>query len=399
MSKKHRNQNIQRRDNTTPNPIAVWLTDGDSLACTGYTSLADNPEIMTACHKIAELIGSLTIHLMANTEKGDQRIINELSRKIDIEPEMHMTRSTWMNAIVMNLMLYGKGNSIVIPHTYNGFLQNLEPIGADRVSFNPIGYRDYKVVVDGKERNPESLLHFVLNPDKIYLWKGKGLTVCLKDLAENLKQAATTEKGFMESKWKPSVIVKVDALTEEFSNPTGRQKLLDSYVKSAKVGEPWLIPAQQFEVEQVKPLSLADLAIADTVQLNKRAVAAILGVPPFLLGVGEYNQAAWNNFVLNTIKPICISIQQELTKKLIISEKMYFKFNVLSLLDWDIKSIYEVFGGLADKGIVTPNEVRDRIGMNQLEGLDTLRILENYIPVDDIGNQKKLTSAGGADNE
>lgn len=400
MSRKRKNHNnIQnKRDNNT-NSIAVWLADGDSLACTGYTSLADNPEIMTACHKIAELIGSLTIHLMANTEKGDQRIINELSRKIDIEPEMNMTRSTWIHAIVMNLLLYGKGNSIVVPHTYQGILQNLEPIGADRVTFMPIGYRDYKVVIDGKTKSPENLLHFVYNTDKNYLWKGKGLTVCLKDLADNLKQASKTEKGFMESKWKPSVIVKVDALTEEFASPTGRQKLMDSYVKSANVGEPWLIPAQQFDVEQVKPLSLADLAIADTVELNKRTVAAILGVPPFLLGVGEYNQAAWNNFILNTIKPICIAIQQELTKKLIVSDKWYLKFNVLSLLDWDIKSIYEVFGGLADKGIVTPNEVRDRVGMNQLEGLDTLRILENYIPVDDIGNQKKLTSAGGAENE
>ena len=400
MSRKNRNRNIQqKRETGTPNPIAVWLTDGDTLACTGYTSLADNPEIMTACHKIAELIGSLTIHLMANTEKGDQRIINELSRKIDIEPEMHMTRTTWMQAIIMNLLLYGKGNSIVVPHTYQGFLQNLEPIGAGRVGFQPIGYRDYKVLVDGKARSPENLIHFVFNPDKVYLWKGKGLTICLKDLAEVLKQANRTEKGFMESKWKPSVIVKVDALTEEFANPQGRQKLLDSYVKSASVGEPWLIPANQFDVEQVKPLSLADLAIADTVQLNKRAIAAILGVPPFLLGVGEFDRDAWNNFILSTIKPICISIQQELTKKLIVSEKMYLKFNVLSLLDWDIKSIYEVFGGLADKGIVTPNEVRDRVGMNQLEGLDTLRILENYIPVDDIGNQKKLTSAGGAENE
>ena len=398
MSKKNKNRTIQqKRDNTTPNPIAVWLSDDDTLACAGYTNLADNPEIMTACHKIAELIGSLTIHLMANTEKGDQRIINELSRKIDIEPEMHMTRTTWMQAIVMNLLLYGKGNSIVVPHTYNGYLQNLEPISADRVSFKYIGYRDYKVMVDGKERSPDNLLHFVFNPDKTYLWKGKGLTVCLKDLADNLKQAAKTEKGFMESKWKPSVIVKVDALTEEFSNPTGRQKLLDSYVKSANVGEPWLIPAQQFDVEQVKPLSLADLAISDTVEINKRTVAAILGVPPFLLGVGEYNKEAWNNFIQNTIKPICISIQQELTKKLIVSEKMYLKFNVLSLLDWDIKSIYEVFGGLADKGIVTPNEVRDRVGMTQLEGLDTLRILENYIPVDDIGNQKKLNNGGGTD--
>lgn len=398
MSKKNKNRNIQqKRDAGTSSPIAVWLND-DSLACTGYTSLADNPEIMTACHKIAELIGSLTIHLMANTERGDQRIINELSRKIDIEPEMHMTRSTWIQAIVMNLLLYGKGNSIVVPHTYGGILQNLEPIGASRVTFNPIGYRDYKVVVDGKARSPENVLHFVFNPDKNYLWKGKGLTVCLQDLAEVLKQASRTEKGFMESKWKPSVIVKVDALTEEFSSPQGREKLLDSYVKSANVGEPWLIPAQQFDVEQVKPLSLADLAIADTVQINKRTIASIIGVPPFVLGVGEYNKEAWNNFILNTIKPICIAIQQELTNKLIISEKMYLKFNVLSLLDWDIKSIYEVFGGLADKGIVTPNEVRDRVGMNQLDGLDTLRILENYIPVDDIGNQKKLNK-GVSNNE
>lgn len=398
MSKKNKNRNIQqKRDAGTSSPIAVWLND-DSLACTGYTSLADNPEIMTACHKIAELIGSLTIHLMANTERGDQRIINELSRKIDIEPEMHMTRSTWIQAIVMNLLLYGKGNSIVVPHTYGGILQNLEPISASRVTFNPIGYRDYKVVVDGKARSPENVLHFVFNPDRTYLWKGKGLTVCLQDLAEVLKQASRTEKGFMESKWKPSVIVKVDALTEEFSSPQGREKLLDSYVKSANVGEPWLIPAQQFDVEQVKPLSLADLAIADTVQINKRTIASIIGVPPFVLGVGEYNKEAWNNFILNTIKPICIAIQQELTKKLIISEKMYLKFNVLSLLDWDIKSIYEVFGGLADKGIVTPNEVRDRVGMNQLDGLDTLRILENYIPVDDIGNQKKLNK-GVSNNE
>lgn len=393
MSKKKKRQitNSQKRDINSY--VGYWLTDNDNI-CPGYTSLADNPEIMTACRKIAELIGSITIHLMANTERGDQRIVNELSRKIDIEPEMHMTRSTWMQGIIMNLLLYGKGNSIVVPHTYNGILQNLEPIGSGRVGFEPIGYRDYKVLIDGKAKNPDSVLHFVFNPDKNYLWKGRGITVCLKDLAENLKQASATEKGFMQSKWKPSVIVKVDALTDEFSNPTGRQKLLDSYVKSSNVGEPWLIPAQQFEVEQVRPLSLADLAIADTVQLNKRAVASIIGVPPFLLGVGEYNKEAWNSFVNNTIKPLCIAIQQELTKKLIISEKMYLKFNYLSLLDWDLKTISDVFGGLADKGIVTPNEVRDRIGLNQLDGLDELRILENYIPVDEIGNQKKLITGG-----
>ena len=176
----------QKREVGKQNPIALWFTDGDEITCKGYTSLADNPEIMAACHKIAELIGSLTIHLMANTERGDQRVINELSRKIDIDPEMHMTRSTWVQAIVMNLLLYGKGNSIVVPHTYKGNIVNLEPIGAARVGFQPIGYRDYRVIIDGKSKDPESVLHFVYNPDKLYLWKGKGLTVVLKEIANNL---------------------------------------------------------------------------------------------------------------------------------------------------------------------------------------------------------------------
>lgn len=362
----------------------------DTLCVSGYTSLDHNPEIMTACRKIAELIGSMTIYLMSNTENGDVRIINELSRAIDIDPMPTMTRKGWMEAIVMNLLLYGHGNSVVMPHTWNGYLESLEPISASRVSFLPVGFRDYRVVIDGKEKKPGNVLHFVHNPDPVYLWKGRGLQVSLRDVANNLKQAAATEKGFMESKWKPSVIVKVDSMVDEFSSPEGRKKLLKSYVESAETGEPWLIPAEQFSVEQIRPLSLADLAINDTVQLDKRTVASIIGVPPFVLGVGEYSKDAWNSFIQNTVRPIAIGIQQEMTKKLILSPGWYLKFNTLSLMDWDLQTIYTVFAGLADKGIVTGNEVRDRIGISPMEGLDELRILENYIPADRIGDQKKL---------
>ena len=79
-----------------------------------------------------------------------------------------------------------------------------------------------------------------------------------------------------------------------------------------------------------------------------------------------------------------------MTKKLILSPQMYLKFNERSLMDWDLNSIYSVYGGLSDKGIVTGNEVRDIIGMSPLDGLDDLRILENYIPSNMIGQQKKL---------
>lgn len=375
--------------------LVLGGTNAEGELCVpGYTNLSRSPEVLTACRTIAELIGSITIHLMNNTELGDERIVNELSRTIDINPMPNMTRATWMSAIVMNLLLYGKGNSIVQPHTHQGYLESLEPIAASRVGFESIGARDYRVLIDGKAKDPKSLLHFVLNPDENNLWKGKGLTVSLRDVANNLKQAAATEKGFLSSKWKPSLIVKVDAMIDEFSGVEGRKKLMNDYIQSAEQGEPWLIPAEQFSVEQVKPLSLADLAIKDTVELDKRTIASVIGVPPFVLGVGEYSQAAWNNFIQNRVRIIATIIQQELTKKLIISPNWYLKFNTLTLMDWDLQTIAAVFGGLADKGFITGNEVRDRIGLSPLEGLDELRILENYIPVDKIGDQAKLLPGG-----
>lgn len=360
----------------------------------GYVSLDKCPEVMTGCRRIAELIGSITIHLMDNTEQGDVRIVNELSRMIDITPTPTMTRSTWVQSFVMTMLLSGRGNSIVLPHTRGGYLKSLEPIAASRVSLVPKGWSDYEVYIDGKMFRKDDVLHFVYNPDPLYLWKGQGINVSLKDIANNLKQAEATKKGFLESKWKPSVIIKVDAMNESFADPEKREQMLDNYIKMEGAGKPWIIPGEQIDVETIKPLTLADLAISETVEVDKRTVAAVLGVPPFLLGVGEYSKEAWNAFVQNTVRPIALSIAQEMTRKLIINPRWYLKFNTLSLMDWDLKTISDVFGGLSDRGFITGNEVRDRIGMSPVDGLDEFRVLENYIPIEMSGMQSKLIQGG-----
>lgn len=382
--------NRKKRSDTTktpPSAFGIWLKEDGCP--TGYTRLSDNPEILTGCRRIAQMLATATIRLMNNTKDGDVRIENELSRTVDINPMPNMTRQKWMEAIVMTLLLYGDGNAVVQPHTWQGYIQSLEPIAAQRVGFEPIGYRDYRITIDGKSKNPGDLLHFTLNPDSVYLWKGKGLRVSLKDIANNLKQATETEKAFMSSEYKPSIIVKVDALTDEFSSPEGRQKLLDSYVKPSTKGEPWLIPAEAFDVEQVKPLTLGDLAIKDTVELDKRTVAAILGVPPFMVGVGEYKREEFNYFIQTTIMALAKGIAQELTKKLLINPSWYFELNVWSLMDYDLKSMSDILLAGSDRGFVNGDEWRDRMHMNPA-GLKEYKILENYIPYDLSGAQKKL---------
>ena len=367
----------------------------DTLCAQGYTNLAHNPEIAAGVDTIAKLIGSMTIHLMENSETGDVRVRNELARKVDIDPCSTMTRSTFVAWIVRTLMLEGNGNCVVYPQTRRGLLRDLIPIPASLVSFTPSGDWGYKVYIAGREYNPDDVLHFVLNPSSFYPWKGEGYRVSLADVANNLKQAAKTEKGFMESKWKPSLIVKVDALVDEFSSAEGRQKLLNEYINTAQAGEPWLIPAEQFSVEQVKPLSLSDLALSDMVTLDKRTVASILGVPPFVLGVGDFQRDAWNNFINSTIMPLARSIEQELTKKLLYSPGWFFRFNSRSLYNYDLQELAAVADDQFVRGIMTGNEVRDWLGLSPVDGLNELVILENYIPRGMIGDQNQLNGNGG----
>ena len=371
--------------------VLALIKDGD-LECAGYTSLDHDPTILTACQAIATLVGLVSWHIMENTDGGDRRIRNELSRKIDIDPNSYTTRADFYESIAMNMLLYGNGNAIVRPHTENGYLRDLEVVPMDRVIFVPdnvFGY-GYWVYIDGVKYDPRDLLHFRLHPDKDYPWKGTGIKVAIKDIANNLKQAAHTEKGFLSSEYKPPLIVSVNAMGEEFQKKEGRDKIAEDYLKTSKAGQPWIIPAEQMNVTSVKPLTLQDLAISDTVKLNKETAAAIVGVPSFLVGVGDFKKDEYNNFIQTTVRHIVEKIQQTITKGLILSPNWYIKGNIWALLDWDLAQITQVFTAMGDRGWVTGNEARDRINLEPKEGLDELKVLENYIPADMSGNQSKL---------
>lgn len=360
------------------------------MICNGYTSLENNPEVITAVEQIAQLIASMTIYLMKNTDRGDQRINNELSRIIDITPNEYQNRTNFIFWIAKTMLL--KGNAVVMPKTQAGYLKSLDPIRPDSVSIESnITGNGYNIQINGVTYDPKELLHFVLNPGANEPYKGKGYSVALTNVVNNLAQAQKTINGFMSSKWAPSLIVKVDSMTEEFSSPGGRRKLLDNYIKTNERGEPWILPADAVQVEQVRPLTLADLAINDSVKLDKQTVAAIIGVPAFILGVGEFKAEEWNNFISSRVKYFAAIIEQELTRKLLLSPQLYFKFNARSLYRYDMKELADVANAEFTRGIMTGNEVRDWLGLSPLEGLDELKILENFINLDRIDDQSKLT--------
>lgn len=398
MSKKKRTKQRQKQQERSVGNAALQAfllsADGfDSLAVHGYSSLLDSPDVASAVGVIADIVSSATIHLIQNTENGDVRLKNKLSRFVDISPYSLGTRKTFVSWIVSYMLTAGDGNAYVMPVTRNGYLEDLIPMPTAYAQGQENNSR-YTVAWKGKQFDPNEVLHFVFRPDTNLPWLGRSVRIQLRDVLKNLRQAAATTNSFMSDKWKPGMIVKVDALAEEFEGVAGRRKLLETYVEGQAAGEPWVIPAELIDVLQVKPLSLADLAISDNVQLDKRAVAAAFGVPPFLVGIGSYNQEEYNNFIRKTVIPLADGIAQELTKKLLISPDMFFRFNARKLYAYSYEQLAKVGDDQFVRGIMTGNEVRDWLDLGPLEGLDERVILENYIPAGMIADQKKLNKEG-----
>lgn len=360
----------------------------------GYRSLSDCPEIKSGIEKIAEIVSSMSIHLMKNTDKGDVRITNGLSRFIDIEPSKKMNRQLLISWIVQEMLLHG--NALVIPHTKKGYLYELETIPYGSYSFVEDN-RDYKnnkqyyikINEDNKVYKSDEVLHFRFNPNLKKPWIGESQEIILKDLINGLGQARSTVHDFLEHQMLPTVVVRVDALPADLKSEEGRDEIEKRFIRRAKNGQPWIIPSMM-DVEQMKPLTLNDVGINERVEIDKKSVASILGIPEFLLGVGVYDKDEYNNFIRTKIAVICKAIEQEYTAKILLDDKSYFIFNRKSMLSYDLDTLGDLYMNLYEHGIVTGNEVRDVMGMSPLDGLDKLLILENYIPVDKSGDQKKL---------
>ena len=401
---------------STGGSAVVGISDWDMVRRKGYTRLSESPEVVAAVQTIANMVSVMPIHLMENTKNGNRRIENALSKKVDCNPNEYMTRSTLISAIVRTLLLEGDGNAVLYPETKDGRITNLYLLDPSRITFIEDGFR-YWICYNGKKYDPRELCHIVINPLPDKPWMGSGYKVSLQRIVDGLEATNSTKKAFMESKYAPSLIVTMDGFAEDLiideednesqqraqdAAESAKQKLLRKFVTSEEKGVPWLLP-EGFHIEQIKPLSLNDLALNPSIKLDKTTVANILQVPPFLLGIGSFDQKEWNNFINTRIRFITEAIQQALTKSLLLSDDWFFKFNYRSLYAYDIQTLSTVAKESRAGGIIDGNEARSMLGLSPREGLDELITLENYIPTEKLGDQKKLkdsksSNAGGEEN-
>ena len=378
---------IKRSTRASPTTVsAITIHSPGVVTVPGYHLLSDAPEVSAAVGIIAGLIASMPLHLMENTRKGDIRVRDQLSRKIDIEPWRLGTRSTWMQWIVETMLT--EGEAVVIPQTSGALIADLPPAPGASL-YRPTGSDTYYARYNGYDFDADSILHFRFRPDPDYPWKGIGPELQLQQVVDSILQTASTKTAYMSSEYKPPLIFGVNSDTP-LADPKERSKFVKQYLTRSDPREPLIVPGDLMTIHQPKPLSLTDLAIKDGMELDKKTVAAIYELPPFLLGVGAFNKDEYNRFISGPLMRICKIIEQELTKKLLVSPERYFRFNPRALYAYSLQELSSIAKTMRDSGLMTGNEARNWIGLPPMDGLDELVMLENYIPTARLGDQSKL---------
>lgn len=380
---------IRQRD--APHAVGiVTQTDWDLLFAGGYVPLYSCPEVAMCVDAIADLVSNMTLRLMRNTDTGDVRVVNGLSRAIDIMPNAYQNRKAFVYNIVSTLLTVGNGNCVVLPRfDADGNLLSLMPARPSSVMFDDLPDGGYKIRVGQTVYSPDEVLHFAINPDPERPWIGRGRSVSLSSIVDCINQANATKTALQKSP-APSIVMKVDGLTEDLSTRDGRQKMIDRFVDSNDRGVPWIIPAETMELQQIKPLTVSDLAIKENLELDIKRIAGIYRVPAFMVGVGDFNRDEYDNFITTTVMSIAQVIEQELTRKLLYSPDYHITFNPRSLHSYSITELVSAGKELVDRMAMRRNEWRDWLGLSPDEDMEELLALENYIPADRLGDQKKL---------
>lgn len=360
----------------------------------GYTPLHKHADVKVCVKRIADLVSSMPIYQMQNSDIGNVRLIDGLSRKIDIDPNPYLTRKTLIYKCVEELLIYG--NSFLLPaYDRQGLLQELRPVESRTVSLTPLDDGGYRAKIGNVDFEAEEIVNFVNNPCYNTPWKGQSYKVQLSDVLRNLKQSSKIKSDYYTNQYRPGLIFLFNGDSDVFRSEEEREKVYNKWLKT-KLGMPYMLPESLVDVKEFKNMSLADIAINESVEIDKRFIAALIGVPAFFLGVGEYNEKEYNNFIDTTIRPIAEILQQELTKKLLIATDRFFKFNINGLKAFDMDSrLQAMYEGKA-MGVFNGDEVRVVAGYEPtgIKEMQEFSMLENYIRVQDASKQKKLLQGG-----
>ena len=182
-------------------------------------------------------------------------------------------------------------------------------------------------------------------------------------------------------------------ISEQYKDPTEEQiqqlrnMFIQNYAGIKNAGKP-LIKSDKIKYEKIETDYKDNKAnqLIENRQFQEREISKLFGIPLALLTGGEKEtniEYLYILFIENAIKPVATQFQESINKLIPLSErsKIYFEYNYNSLLKTSLTTRIDTYSKQLAAGILSPNEIRRKENMNEIEAGDTHFVPANYLPL------------------
>ena len=359
-----------------------------------------------ACMKVlSEAIGKLPLKLLKYNERNGVETARKhyLYKILHSRPNPYTTASTFWSTVEYNRNHYGNAYVWIEGAGKNTRLWILPSNSVE------VWYDDARILADIPDiyylySGPSKLYYF--GSEEILHFKGSntldGLVgISVQDQLKRTINAGNKSQKLLNDMYESGFTAKAvlqytGSLNDE--NVKAFVKGIEGYAKGKLKAEGIenIIPIPLGATLTPLNVKLADNQFIEVRQYTALQIASAFGIKPYQ--IGDYTKSSYASaeaqqlsFLIDTLLYILKQYEEELTYKLLsrddVSKGFYFKFNVDVILRADFKTKIETLSKATNSFLMTPNEARQKLDLEKLDGGDRLLGNGASIPVELTGSQ------------
>ena len=351
------------------------LTVDSREIVTNYRSAYEQLEIVNrAVNMIVDDVADIPYNL-GNQTPGTSNIVKNIRRsKVDLlinrEPNPFQDINSFKRNLIIDLMLDGN----IFIYFDGAHLYHL-PAGKIRIESDPTTFISKYTYENSIDYSPNEIIHIKENSfNSIY--RGVPRLKPAYRTMQLLASMRNFQDNFFKNGAVPGLVLKSpNTLSEKI-----KERMLQAWVaryNPQSGGRRPLFLDGGLEVENLTEVNFKDLDFQEGIKSNERIILEAMGIPPILLDGGNNANIRPNHrlYYLETILPI--------VRKLGYALERYFGFEVsedvtgIPALQPELRDQAAYYATLVNTGIMSPNEAREALGKDPVDGFDEPRVPQN----------------------
>ena len=381
------------------NVFAVQSGRNDAGVSVTVDTLLEDSTVIAGLGAITNGISQVPMQVRRKTEMGSELLLQHPIQRLLERPNAYQTCSEFKEAVVTSILVHG--NAFIRIIRVGGQPRQLIPMDPSEITVGAtaMGLPSYNHNSFGKMSNEEVIQ---IRDVSTYTPQGESRLMLSAQRIGALKAA----DRLMSTTFRNGVSVNYAITTEGAISADERaafaKALKDTFGQGGTgQGGAMVLPAGS-SMNALKGTTPADADLRALRQDLIREIAAIFGVPAYMLGVSgdeKYNNVRQKttSFHRDTLNPLMVKIQEAFTMKLL-GDGEFIEFDVVDFVKGAVNEQAQVASQLVSAGIWTPNEGREYLGKNPSDQEHADMLIEpNSSSTESETVSETVESTGGED--